>query len=46
MTETASEADQRSQSDRFKEAAGKHQADEDEARWDERLELVAKAKPD
>ena len=33
------------QLDKFKEAAREHGADEDEARWDERLKKVAKAKP-
>jgi len=35
----------KSQSDKFKELARELEADEDEARWDERLEKVAKAKP-
>ena len=35
----------KSQSDKFKEAAREHGADEDEARWDERLRKVVKAKP-
>ena len=35
----------KSQSDKFKQAARDHQADEDEARWDERLKKLAKAKP-
>jgi hypothetical protein len=35
-----------SQLDKFKQAAREHEADEDEARWDERLKKVAKAKPD
>jgi len=34
-----------SQVDKFKEAARKLEADEDEARWDERLKKVVKAKP-
>ena len=34
-----------SQSDKFKEAAREHEADEDEKRWEERLRKVAKAKP-
>lgn len=38
--------DKRSQSDKFKEAAREHEADEDEARWEERLKKVAKAKPE
>ena len=36
---------QKSQSDKFKEAARELESDEDEARWDERLKKVAKAKP-
>jgi hypothetical protein len=35
-----------SQSDKFKEAAREHEADEDEARWEERLKKVAKANHD
>jgi len=38
-------ADLKSQVDKFKEAAREHEADEDEARWDERLKKVAKSKP-
>jgi hypothetical protein len=38
-------ADQKqSQSDKFKQSAREHEADEDEARWEERLKRVAKAK--
>jgi len=37
-------ADTRTQSDKFKEAAREHGADEDEARWEERLKKVAKQK--
>lgn len=37
--------DKPSQSDKFKEAARELEADEDEARWEERLKKVAKAKP-
>jgi hypothetical protein len=33
------------QSDKFKEAARELESDEDEARWEERLKKVAKAKP-
>lgn len=33
------------QVDKFVEAARELEADEDEARWDERLKKVAKAKP-
>lgn len=34
------------QLDKFKEAARELEADEDEARWDERLKKVAKGKPE
>ena len=34
--------DAKSQSDKFKEAAREHEADEDEGRWEERLRKVAK----
>lgn len=34
----------KSQADKFKEAAREHGADEDEARWEERLRKLAKAK--
>ena len=37
--------DQQSQSDKFKQTAKELECDEDEARWDERLKKVAKAKP-
>jgi len=33
------------QLDKFKDLARELEADEDEARWDERLKKVAKAKP-
>lgn len=33
------------QLDKFKEAAREHEADEDEARWDEKLAKIAKVKP-
>lgn len=33
------------QLDKFKEAARKHGADESEQRWDEKLKMIAKAKP-
>lgn len=42
MTETEG---QKSQSDKFKDLARELGADEDEARWDDRLRKVAKAKP-
>jgi hypothetical protein len=35
-----------SQPEKFKKLARELEADEDEARWDERLKKVAKAKPD
>ena len=38
-------ADKQTQSDKFKEAARELEADEDEARWEERLKKVAKPKP-
>jgi hypothetical protein len=38
--------EQKTQSDKFKEAAREHEADEDEARWEERLKKVAKAQPE
>ena len=34
-----------SQLDRFKETARSLECDEDEARWDDRLKKIAKAKP-
>jgi len=34
----------KSQLDKFKEAAREHEADEDEARWEERLKRVATQK--
>lgn len=37
---------EKSQADKFKEAARELEADEDEARWKERLRKVTKAKPD
>ncbi|HZF93703.1 MAG TPA: hypothetical protein VEZ20_02405 [Allosphingosinicella sp.] len=36
---------EKTQSDKFKEAARKLGCDEDEARWDERLRRVARQKP-
>lgn len=39
------ERDEQSQLDKFKQAAKELEADEDEARWDERLKKVAKVKP-
>lgn len=42
MTSKAHERDSLSQSDKFKDAARDLEADEDEARWKERLRKVAK----
>jgi hypothetical protein len=39
-------ADDKTQLDKFKELARELEADEDEARWDERLKKVARAKPE
>lgn len=39
-------AKDKTQSDKFKEAARELECDEDEAHWDERLKKVAKAKPE
>jgi hypothetical protein len=35
----------KAQSDKFKEAAREHEADEDEKHWEERLRKVANQKP-
>lgn len=45
MDKNRPRADEKSQSDKFKELAREVEADEDEARWDERLKKVAKGKP-
>ena len=37
---------EKTQADKFKQAAREHEADEDEARWEERLRKIAKAKPE
>lgn len=37
--------DKKPQIDKFKEAAREHEADEDEAHWDERLGKLVKVKP-
>jgi hypothetical protein len=37
---------EKTQSDKFKDAAREHGADEDESRWEERLKKVAKQKPE
>lgn len=34
-----------SQTDKFKQAAREHGADEDEAHWDDQLRKIAKVKP-
>ena len=36
---------QKSQADKFKEAARKHEADESEATWEARLKKIVKHKP-
>lgn len=46
MTKSTSRAKQQSQLDKFKEAARELEADEEEARWDERLKKVTKQKPE
>lgn len=38
--------DEKSQLDKFKDTAREHEADEDEAHWDERLKKLVKAKPE
>ena len=38
--------DQRSQSDKFKDAARAAECDEDEARWEDKLRKLAKQKPE
>jgi hypothetical protein len=45
MTAKQIDDSNKSQSDKFKEAARELEADEDEKRWEERLKKVAKAKP-
>lgn len=45
MIKTTESNDGLSQSDKFKEAARAHEADEDEAAWDARLKKVVKHKP-
>jgi len=45
MTKQAIHSPSKSQSDKFKDLARELEADEDEARWDERLTKVAKSKP-
>ena len=42
---TALSPRQKSQSDKFKQAARDLECDPDEARWEEQLKRVAKAKP-
>ena len=39
-------SDEKTQADKFKEAAREHGADTSVRRWDERIKKVAKAKPD
>lgn len=44
MPTKQSSVSSKSQSDKFKQAARELEADEDEARWNERLKKIAKAK--
>ena len=37
---------ERTQADKFKEAARELECDDDEKRWEERLKKIAKAKPE
>lgn len=46
MAKNQTAAENQSQSDKFVETAHEHEADEDEARWNERLRKIAKAKQD
>lgn len=46
MTANAINDSNKSQSDKFKEAARELEADEDEKHWEERLRKIAKAKAD
>lgn len=39
-------SEKKSQSDKFKQTAREHEADEDEGRWEKRLRKVAKGKPE
>ena len=45
MSPNNSSGAQKSQADKFKEAARKAEADEDEAAWEARLKKIAKHKP-
>ena len=45
MTTEHTDADAKSQSDKFKDAARELGCDEDEARWDQQLRKVAAQKP-
>lgn len=45
ISKQTADADDKSQLDKFKEAARELEADEDEARWEARLKKVAKHKP-
>jgi hypothetical protein len=38
--------DKKTQSDKFKDLARENEADEDDARWEERLKKIAKQKPE
>lgn len=45
ISKKTADAEDKSQLDKFKEAARELEADEDEARWEARLKKVAKYKP-
>ena len=45
MDSNATKDSNQSQTDKFKEAAREHEADEDEKHWEERLRKVANQKP-
>jgi mannose/cellobiose epimerase-like protein (N-acyl-D-glucosamine 2-epimerase family) len=45
MARNTTKSNCQSQSDKFKEAAREHEADEDEGRWEKRLRKVAKKQP-
>lgn len=46
MTKRTNPTTSKPQSEKFKDAAREHEADEDEKRWEERLRKVAKTKPE
>lgn len=46
MAANATDSNNKSQSDKFKDMAKELGTDEDEARWEERLKKIAKQKPE